>query len=453
MWVFKRDEKHLTATTSLNNEKPELVRTIGRWSLVALMANSILGAGIFGLPSLIAARLDGYSPLSCLIAGCGALIIASCIAEISSRFEKTGGLYLYGREAFGRFAGLVIAWLMLLTRIAAPAAAADLFSNYLAQFIPFLHGKLSQVIVIGVLIGHLAILNYVGVKTGKTVSNIFSAMKVGMLVLFIAGGLIALALRPELRVPLHFTPTTAEGWFEALLLLVFGYGGFEGALIVGGESRSPKRDMPFALLAALALQCFLYTGVVYVVVSTLPGAGSSVRPLADAARNFLGGWGATAIGIGALISTYGYLSANLLHSARIPFSLAEQGDFPGAFARIHERFRTPHVSIASYSLVLFAFAALGDFRWNAVLSAATRLVVYGMMAVALLVMRKQNGPAPFRLPAGIAFSAMSMAIVLALLGHIGQGEAAVLGLTAIGALANWAVLKQPRDVIGGKESS
>src|SRR6266404_4674962 len=338
------------------------------------MANSILGAGIFGLPSLIVARLDGYSPLSCLIAGCGAVIIAACIAEISSRFEKTGGLYLYGREAFGRFAGLLIAWLMLLTRIAAPAAAADLFANYLRQFIPLLRGKLSEVIVVGVLIGHLAILNYVGVKTGKTVSNIFSAMKVGMLVLFIAGGLIALELRPELRVPLHFTPTTAEGWFEALLLLVFGYGGFEGALI----------------------------------------------------------------------STYGYLSANLLHSARIPFSLAEQGDFPSAFARIHERFRTPHFSIAGYSLVLFVFAALGDFRWNAVLSAATRLVVYGMMAVALIVMRKQNGPAPFRLPAGIAFSAMSMAIVLALLGHIGQGEAAVLGLTAIGALANWAVLKQRR---------
>ena len=204
------------------------------------MANSILGAGIFGLPSLIAARLDGYSPLSCLIAGCGALIIGACIAEISSRFEKAGGLYLYGREAFGRFAGLVIAWLMLLTRIAAPAAAADLFANYLGQFIPLLRGKLSEVIVVGVLTGHLAILNYVGVKTGKTVSNIFSAMKVGMLVLFIAGGLIALALHPELRLPLHFTPTTAEGWFEALLLLVFGYGGFEGRADCGRRVKNSK---------------------------------------------------------------------------------------------------------------------------------------------------------------------------------------------------------------------
>jgi len=156
--------------------------------------------------------------------------------------------------------------------------------------------------------------------------------------------------------------------------------------------------MPFALLAALALQCFLYTGVVYVVVSTLPGAGSSVRPLADAGEFF---WarGSDGVGIGALISTYGYLSANLLHSARIPFFSAEQGDFPNAFARVHEKFRTPHVSIAGYSLVLFCIRGTGRFPVDAVLSAATRLVVYGMMAVALLVMRKQNGPAPFRLPA------------------------------------------------------
>ncbi len=238
-----------------------------------------------------------------------------------------------------------------------------------------------------------------------------------------------------------------EGWFEALLLLVFGYGGLEGALIVGGESRNPKRDMPFALLTALALQCFLYTGVVYVVVSTLPGAGRSVRPLADAARNVLGEWGAAAIGVAALISTYGYLSANLLHSARIPFSLAEQGDFPNIFARIHKRFRTPHISIAAYSLALFVFAALGDFRWNAILSAATRLVVYGAMAVALMVMRKQSGPAPFKLPAGIVFSGMSMAMVLALLSHIGKGEAVVLGLTVVVALGNWAALRR-QEVIG-----
>jgi len=431
----------LTAIPENNSEKPALVRTIGRWSLVALMANSMLGAGIFGLPSLIAARLDGYGPLSCIVAGCGVLIIAACIAEISSRFDSTGGLYLYGREALGRFVGLAIAWLMLLTRIAAPAAAADLFANYLGQFVPAWHGTFAETTVLGLLIGHLAILNYVGVKTGKIISNLFSAIKVAMLVLFIGGGLLAMVMKPELKVPLHFGTTTTAGWFEALLLLVFGYGGFEGALIVGGESRNPKRDMPFALLTALALQCFLYTGVVCVVLSTLVNAGGSTRPLADSARMFCGNWGATAIGVGALVSTYGYLSANLLHSARIPFSLAEQGDFPKVFAAIHNRFRTPHISIAAYSAALFIFAALGDFRWNAILSAATRLVAYGAMAVALLALRRKDGPAPFALPIGVAFSGASLLIVLVLLSHIGKGEAAVLGLTAVVALVNWGILR------------
>lgn len=405
------------------------------------MANSILGAGIFGLPALLAKQLDGYSPLSCIIAGCGALIIAAVIAEIASRFEITGGLYLYGREAFGRFPGLLIAWLLLLTRIAAPAAAADLFASYLGQFIPGLHGKLAELCLIALLIGHLALLNYVGVKTGKTVSDIFTTVKVGLLAIFIIAGLAIPFFHSELRVPLHFGVTTTKGWFEALLLLVFGYGGFEGALIVGGESRNPKRDMPFALLTALLLQVFLYTGVVYVVVSTLSNAGASQRPLADAARIFLGNWGAVAIGIGALISTYGYLSANLLHSTRITFALAEQGDFPRFFARIHPRFRTPHISIVVYAIAVFSFAALGDFRWNAILSAATRLAIYGGMAIALLVFRQRSGPAPFSLPLGPLFSVAGLLIVLILLSRIGTGEAIVLALTGIVALANWFLLR------------
>src|SRR5262250_1463560 len=128
------------------------------------MANSILGAGIFGLPALLARQLDGYSPLACVIAGCGALIVAAVIAEIASRFENTGGLYLYGREALGRFPGLLIAWLLLLTRVAAPAAAADLFASYFAPLVPGFHGKAAEIGLIAVLIGHLALLNYVGVK-------------------------------------------------------------------------------------------------------------------------------------------------------------------------------------------------------------------------------------------------------------------------------------------------
>ena len=434
----------------LTQPQTGLVRTIGRWSLVGLMLNSIIGSGIFGLPSLLAARLGGYSPLSCLIAGGGALIVAACIAEVSSRFVSTGGLYLYGREALGRFSGLLIAWLTWLMRITAPAAVVNLFANYLGQFLPFAHGKPWEVAVLAVLIGHLAVLNYIGVKIGKTVSNIFAVMKLGSLVLFIAAGLIALIFNPGLRVALQFGATTARGWFDALLLLVFGYGGFEGAANVGGEASDPKRDMPFALLTALAALCFLYTGVVYVVLATLPNAGESVRPVADAAGHFLGGWGSTAIAGAALISTYGNLSANLLHGPRLTFALAEQGDFPKPFAKIHAKFRTPHVSIVVYATLVFAFAAVGNFRWNAVLSAVARLVVYVGMAVALLVLRKKHGPAPFALPAGIVFSGATLLIALVLLSQMGRGDAMVVGMTGSVALLNWFVVREKRaDQFGG----
>jgi amino acid transporter len=149
--------------------------------------------------------------------------------------------------------------------------------------------------------------------------------------------------------------------------------------------------------------------------------------------------GSGAIGVCALISTYGYLSANLLHSTRITFALAEQGDFPQLFARIHPRFRTPHISILAYALAVVGFAAAGDFRWNAILSAATRLVVYGQWPPRLLVLRKRRGPAPFSLPLGPLFAAASLLIVLILLSRIGAGEALVLALTAAMALANWSL--------------
>lgn len=420
----------------------KLVRSIGRWSLVALMVNSIIGAGIFGLPALLAARLGGYTPLASLLAGAGILIVAACIAELSSRFEETGGLYLYGRAAFGRFAGILVGWMIWLTRIAAPAAAANLFAVFAAQFFPAVEGRSRQILVMGALLGHLAILNYLGVKTGKVVSNIFTVIKVGMLGAFIVSGLVALHVHPELQVPLVFQPASWNNWSAVLLLLVFAYGGFEGALIVGGESSDPRRDMPMALLAALVLQCFIYTGVFYVVLSTLPGAGASTRPLADAAQRFLGGWGAAAIGIAGLVSTYGYLSANLLHSPRIAFALAERGDFPGWLARVHPRFRTPHVSIFLYASLLFVFSVLGDFQWNATLSAASRLVVYGAVALALPVLRGKYGKAPFSLRAAPVFWVTSLALAVLLLTKMGKGEAIVVGGTTCIALVNWRLVRR-----------
>jgi basic amino acid/polyamine antiporter, APA family len=422
-----------------------LVRVIGRWSLTALMLNSIIGAGIFGLPAVLAARLGGLSPLSCLLAGFGILIIAACIAEVSSQFEETGGLYLYARHAFGVFPSLLVAWLTLLTRIVAPAAAANLFCTYAAQFFPGLAGRKAMLIVLAVLVGQLALFNYIGVKTGKSVSNLFIAVKLAFLIFFVVSGLLVWLFRPALRIPFSFVPVPAKNWFESILLLVYAYGGFEGTLFVGGETKNPRADTPIALLQSLAAVCMIYTAVQFVVVSLLPSAAISVRPLADATQRFLGSGGATATGLAALVSIYGMLSANLLQSPRITFALGERGDFPRFFAAVHPRFHTPYVSVVLYALLLFGFAAFGNFRWNAMLSAVSRLAVYGAMALAVPVLRRKNpSAASFRLPAPYLFAGAGIFLALLLMTQMGHGEFLIVGGTCLVALANWLVIRKRR---------
>jgi APA family basic amino acid/polyamine antiporter len=299
------------------------------------------------------------------------------------------------------------------------------------------------VIVLVALIGQLAFFNYIGVKTGKNVSNFFTAVKVGFLLIFIVSGLLVWIFRPAMRIPLSYPSIPARNWFESILLLVYAYGGFEGALFVGGETKNPRADTPVALLRALAAVCLIYTAVQFVVVTLLPAAAASARPLADAAQRFLGLGGATLIGLAALVSTYGYLSAVLLQSPRIIFAMGERGDFPRFFAAVHPRFRTPYVSIVLFAFLLFGLAALGNFRWNAMLSAVSRLAVFGAMALAVPVLRHKNpSAARFRLPAPYLFAGAGIFLAILLLTQMGRGEFLIVGGTCLVALANWLVVRK-----------
>jgi amino acid transporter len=140
----------------------------------------------------------------------------------------------------------------------------------------------------------------------------------------------------------------------------------------------------------------------------------------------------------ALVSAYGYLSANLLHSPRITYALAAQGDFPKFLAAIHPRYRTPYFSILLYVVIVFIFAVLGNFRWNATLSAASRLAIYGAMALAVPVLRRRrDDKAQFRLPAPYLLAALALLFSAALLTQMGRGEFYVVATTCAIALFNW----------------
>ena len=423
-----------------------LVRTIGRWSLVALILNTMIGASIFGLPALIAARLGKWSPLGFLVAFAGISIIAACMAEVASQFRETGGPYLYTRVAFGRFVAIENGWLTWLSRIAAVSAVANLFVAYLSEFLPAVKDPVIRASVLAGLIGVLALINYRGVQGGNLVSNFFTVTKITFLLIFVVAGLGALLLHPSLRVNPPAIVPRASDWFEALLLMVYSYGGFEAALIASGETRNARRDIPFALFTAIGTATVLFIGVQYLVVHTVANVAASTTPAVDSARQFLPRLGVQIVAAGTLISAYGYLSANMLHTPRITFAMSEGGDFPGFFGKIHAKFRTPHVSILVFAALLTVFSIGGDFRWNAMLSSVARLFVYGSVAAALPALRKKQPMADgFRLPFGIIFSAVALMFTGVLVTRMRRGEFIVIAVTTLLAFVNWMWSRRKRS--------
>ena len=328
-------------TLPLLQRNQQLVRAIGRWSLTALVVNSVIGSGVFGLPSTVAGLIGKFSPLAVLLAGAGMGMIFGCFAEVATRFQQAGGPYIYARAAFGRGMGIQMGWMLLLGQVAAPAANANLFVIYVGEFWPHAKEPLPRALILTGLVGVLAFINVRGVRAGAQVSNFFTAAKLLPLLAVIAMGLFVLQAHPAGISPATQAAVTTSQWMKAVLLLVFAYGGFETALVPMSEAKDPRRDAPFALFAALLVCTVVYALIQWVVVGVLPDAAHSERPLADVARIAVGSFGAALVAVGALISFYGYLSAKILGMPRVTFALAEQGDFPKVFAAIHHAFTRP----------------------------------------------------------------------------------------------------------------
>jgi amino acid transporter len=430
-------------STPAVSDPHELVRAIGRWSLVALVVNSIIGSGVFGLPSTVAGLIGGYSPYAVLAAGAGMSVIMGCFAEVASRFQQAGGPYLYARVAFGRLMGIQTAWMLWLGQVAAPAANANLFVIYLGEFWPHARDPLPRAFILTALVGVLTLINILGVRAGAQVSNLFTAAKLVPLFAVVVLGLLVLHRHHWALATARPETVGLSQWLKAMLLLVFAYGGFETALAPMSEAKNPRRDAPFALFAALLVCTVIYALIQWVVIGVLPYAANSQRPLADVARLAVGSGGAALVAIGALISFYGYLSAKILAMPRVPFALAEQGDFPKAFAAVHRRFHTPYVSILAFAALVWGFALTGEFKWNVTLSAVARLLYYGVGCAALPVLRRrqpENAEALFRLPGGTFLAVVGMILCMVLVTQVDFAQSLIVAGTIALAFVNWGIV-------------
>jgi APA family basic amino acid/polyamine antiporter len=427
--------------------QPKLYQAIGRLALIGLVLNAVIGSSVFGLPSVIGARLGGASPWAWLAAGAGMALVVACFAEVASRFGQAGGPYLYTRVAFGRIVGIEMAWLTYLVRLTAAATNANLFVIYLAEFWPPATGPTASRVVLALVLLPLAIANYRGVGFGLTVSNTFTVAKLVPLGIFVIAGIGLLF--GDAAGPAPQSPTVGIGeWLQVILLLVFAYGGFEAALVPLAEAKDPRRDAPVALFAALGICALVYTLVQAIVVAALDDPGASPRPLAAAAQVLLGSGGATLMALGALVSVYGYLAGAMLNVPRLTYAMAEQGDLPPRLGEVHSRFRTPHVSVMLYATLVWAFAAAGSFLQNLTLSAVSRLFTYGAVCAALVVLRRKGragpqdlNPAWFRLPAGQTAAILGVVFSAALAFRMNERELVVLGGTLLVGLVHWRLMR------------
>jgi basic amino acid/polyamine antiporter, APA family len=283
----------------------------------------------------------------------------------------------------------------------------------------------------------LAVANYRGVGTGLGVSSAFTAAKLVPLSLFVIAGLGVLLTRGSVQQSPLVTDAPLRTWLEAILLLVFAYGGFEAALFPLGEAKDPRRDAPVALMVALGFCALLYTLVQMVVIATLPDPGASSRPLADSARTFMGSPGAATLAAGALVSVYGYLAGAMLVVPRLTYAMAEQGDLPPRFGAVHRRYRTPHVSVIVFAVLTWLMAASAGFLQNLSLSAVSRLLTYGAVCVALVVLRRKDGLPWFRVPGGTAVALLGLAFTAVLALRMNLRELLLLAVTLACGLVHW----------------
>ncbi|QQS41527.1 MAG: amino acid permease [Acidobacteriota bacterium] len=389
----------------------KLVRGIGRWDLIAIAINTVVGAGIFGLPSEVARLIGSYSIFAFLLCSLLIAFFTLCFAEVSSRFRTTGGSYLYARRAFGTFVGFEAGWLFWITRLTAFAANCNLMVSYLGFFYEPLSAGPARIAIIALVVLSLTWVNLIGVKQTVLATNVLTVGKLSPLLLFVFAGLFFVE-------PVNFSLGDAPEisvFANAMLVLIYAFVGFESAVIPAGELKDPERNAPFGLLTAIGIIVALYILIQVVAIGTLPELAGSKRPLADSAQMFLGTWGAAVIVIGAIISILGNLNVGILSASRLLFAISEQKDIPYFISATHEKWRTPYVSLISTSSLIFVLSVFSTFVSALTISTVTRLLVYALTFAALPIFRRREDLTDargFRVPGGSALAFLSIGLIL-----------------------------------------
>ncbi len=364
-----------------------LPRRLGFWSAVAVLVGSTIGSGIFRTPAGVAGHVPDVPVfllawvLGAVVALCGALTYA----ELAAAFPRTGGLYVFLREAFGPLAAFLFGWGELV--IIRPGAYGAISITSAAYAIRVLHSlgltaadPSTPVLTIGTvviaaeqalaaaLIVVVAAVNWFGIHRGAILQNLSTALKVGALIGLVAigfllgGGHCVPAMLSQ-RAPVGLSP-----FLVAMVAILWAYDGWADLAFVSGEVRDPQRNLPRAIILGTASVVVLYLAAILVYLHLIPMSqmGGAQLVAADAAQILLGPVGVVLVGAAVAVSTFGTLNGSMMTAPRIFFALAEDGLFPRAVARVDPRTGAPTGAIALAALLgavfvlVRTFAALAD---------------------------------------------------------------------------------------------
>lgn len=408
----------------LNSRPAELKREIGVVGLTSNIINSVIGAGIFVLPAIVAEKLGTASIVAYLF--CAVLIacIMLCFAELGSSITKSGGAYSYIEVAFGKYAGFLATNLFVLgVTVLASAAIANALADTISYKIPLFADKVFRAFFFFVVFGSLALLNVRGVKHGIALVKIATLAKLTPLIFLI----IMASMKLSGSMVSWDSMPAASSFGQVSLILFFAFQGAENSLSVGGEIKNPSRTIPKAILFGFIIILIVYIGIQIISQGVLGESLPDFKtaPLAEVAGRIIGPHGIAIMVVGACVSMFGYLSGDILNMPRVIYAAARDKVIPLKIAsRIHPTYATPTVSIILFTSLVFIFSVTGNFKQLAILSSASILLIYLGVAMALLKLRNKtkNHPNSFRVPGGIIIPVFTIPGILWLLSNLSTQE-------------------------------
>lgn len=373
------------------------MRGLGLLATVALIVGNMVGTSVYTLPASLARTAGPLGLVAWVLTAFGYLFVALVYASLGVRYPRTGGPYVFAREAFGDFVGFQTVWSYWISTVIGNAAIVTGVVGYAVGLSPALAASpLLQFALGQALLWGLCLVNVLGVRESGRVQITVMFVNLGALLLL---AVVALGHFE----PANLRPFAPHGVWQPLAasaaLVVWAYSGIESATVPAEEVESPTRVIRRGTMLGYALGTLVFLSTAIAVAGVLPNevAASSARPLALVAERTAGSWAALGISLAAIIAATGTLNGWILMAGRIPLSAAADGLFFAPLARVHPRFRTPWVAlvtgtaIASVLLLLYFQRSLLDvFNFIVGLSVLTTLLPHLFSTAAELMLARRD---------------------------------------------------------------